>query len=112
MDDAQARFKAWTNEHLAPGLRRLGFKGSGQTFSLPDDECWVLLGVQKSTSSTARQVKFTLNLSVANRQLWSDLRQWQHYWLAAKPSANVTSPGQQSRRIGNLLPDGRELSPR
>lgn len=106
MDKAQARFKTWTKGALAPGLRKLGFTGSGQTFTLPDSECWALLGVQKSSSSTADHVKFTLNLSVVNRELWSELREWEHYWLAARPTANATGPGQTGGRIGSLLPAG------
>lgn len=108
MDTAQLIFKDWTKEQLAPALRSLGFKGSGQSFTLPDADCWALLGVQKSTSSSADLVKFTLNLSVANRQLWVDLRNWEHYWMAARPSANSQSPGQTMRRIGSVLPNGQD----
>lgn len=105
MEDAQAVFRVWTRDALAPALRGMGFRGSGQVFALPDEECWALLGVQKSTSSSSERVTFTINFSVANRHLWDELREWQHYWLGARPSANVLSPGQMMRRIGALLPE-------
>jgi uncharacterized protein DUF4304 len=71
VEDAQTVFKAWTKDALAPALRGMGFRGSGQVFTLPDEECWALLGIQKSTSSTSELLKFTLNFSVANRHLWN-----------------------------------------
>ncbi len=108
MDDAQTVFKAWTKDALAPALRGMGFRGSGQVFTLPDEECWALLGIQKSTSSTSELLKFTLNFSVANRHLWNELREWKHYWLGARPSANIQSPSRTMLRIGNVLPDGND----
>ena len=105
VEDAQAVLKVWTTNALAPALRAMGFRGSGQVFTLPDEDCWALLGVQKSTSSSSDRLKFTINLSVANRHLWNELREWQHYWLGVRPSANVGSPGQTMQRIGAVLPE-------
>ncbi len=56
-------------------------------------------------TSASHLVKFTINLSVANRTLWSELREWQHYGLGVRPSASVRSPGQMMKRIGNAFPD-------
>lgn len=109
MSTAQEVFKEWVKSALAPALRDMGFKGSGLSYWLPDVECWVLLGIQKSTASTSEQVKFTLNLSVANKHYWDELREWEHYWLPARPSANAVSPGQVVRRIGTLMPAGQDL---
>ncbi|RPE41173.1 uncharacterized protein DUF4304 [Streptomyces sp. Ag109_O5-1] len=45
---------------IAPALRALGFKGSGQIFELPHPASWALLGFQKSAYNTARHVEFTV----------------------------------------------------
>lgn len=108
VDGALDVFRRWSKDSLAPSLRGLGFTGSGQTFTLPDDQCWVLLGVQKSTSSSPNLVRFTINLSVANRRLWSELREWQHWWMGARPSASVHSPGQVMERLGAGMPGGED----
>jgi hypothetical protein len=33
---------------IAPRLRVLGFKGSGNSYVLPDDDRWLLVGFQKN----------------------------------------------------------------
>lgn len=108
MDNAQATFKYWVKDSLAPTLASLGFKGSGQTYSLPGSECWMLLGIQKSTTNTSDRCRFTINLSATNKLLWSELRNWTHHWLAVRPSANSVSPGQACTRLGTVLPSGED----
>jgi Domain of unknown function (DUF4304) len=49
----------------------MGFKGSGQSFTLPSKTHWVLLGFQKSMTSNAKAVRFTVNLTAASKQAWS-----------------------------------------
>src|SRR5215211_665604 len=62
---AQDLFRAMLREQLAPELRRLGFKGSGQHYDLRADggDC-ALLGFQKDAASTGGHVRFTINLVV------------------------------------------------
>ena len=72
---------------VALRLRELGFKGSGQSYTLPDDDAWVLVGFQKFTSSTADEVQFTINVTVASKALWNEMRRERK--LPEKPSANT-----------------------
>jgi hypothetical protein len=44
METAQNTFKRMMREQVAPKLRVLGFKGSGQKFVLASDSHWALLG--------------------------------------------------------------------
>lgn len=45
--------------NLAPALRALGFKGSGQIYTLPDEDCWALVGIQRSQFSDRYDLRFT-----------------------------------------------------
>ncbi len=89
-------------EELAPQLRRLGFRGSGSRFELPSDTYWLLLGLQKSTSSTADEVRFTVNLSAVDRQAWAAKYQTDA-WIGEKPSANLRGPLTAWQRLGILV---------
>uniref|UniRef100_UPI003A8AB972 DUF4304 domain-containing protein n=1 Tax=Streptomyces sp. Agncl-13 TaxID=3400628 RepID=UPI003A8AB972 len=64
---AQQAFASLMRARIAPGLRALGFKGSGQTYELPHLETWALIGFQKAAHKTAGQVEFTLNVTVADK---------------------------------------------
>ena len=93
-------------EQIAPALRALGLKGSGQSYAIPHESYWALIGFQKSVFSTAATVKFTLNLTVVSREAWSRAFE-AHPWIGAKPSPNVqarTADGEWHARIGQLLP--------
>ena len=59
METAQDRFKLLTRDMLAPALRALGFKGSGQHYVLPDKDHWAVLGIQRSYFSDRRTIRFT-----------------------------------------------------
>jgi hypothetical protein len=72
---------------VAPRLRALGFKGSGQVYTLPDEDAWVLVGFQKFTRSTADHVDFTINVTVASKAAWSEMGRERN--LPEKPSANI-----------------------
>src|SRR5882757_3399617 len=61
---AQEAFTSLLRAQIAPGLRALGFKGSGQTYELPHLETWALIGFQKSAHNTARHIEFTVNVTV------------------------------------------------
>lgn len=87
---------------LAPELRRLGFRGSGTQFELPSATHWLLLGFQKSTSSTADEVRFTVNLSAVDRQAWATKRETET-WMRVRPSANISGPVTTSQRLGILV---------
>jgi Domain of unknown function (DUF4304) len=72
---------------VAPRLSELGFKGSGQSYMLADEDAWVLIGFQKFTRSTANEVDFTINVTVASKAVWSEMRRERK--LPEKPSANT-----------------------
>jgi hypothetical protein len=105
---AQEAFTMMVKEQIAPALRQLGFKGSGQRFTLPDEEHWALIGLQKFTWSDRDEVEFTANVTVARRDVWEEERAKQPR-LPKQPSANIfygTFVWQQ--RIGALVPGGEE----
>src|SRR4051794_39668628 len=62
---AQQAFNVLLRSVVAPGLRKHGFRGTGQSYLLPDERMWVQVGFQKSRSSTAAALRFTVNLGVA-----------------------------------------------
>lgn len=96
-------------DELAPRLRSLGFKGSGQTYALPSDSHWAVLGFQKSAFSDARTVSFTVNASVVGREEWETARATSPR-LPSRPPANTRFPptiapaGYWHGRIGLLMP--------
>ncbi len=95
-------------DELAPRLRGLGFKGSGHAFSIPDDAHWISLGFQKSQFSDGEALRFTVNVTVANKAVWARMRQERTY-LPAKPAPNTLYGDYAwSRRIGQLLPGGQD----
>jgi hypothetical protein len=49
-------------DEIAPELRAAGFKGSRQSFDLPSESHWAVLGFQKSAWSDRQRVTFTVNL--------------------------------------------------
>lgn len=103
---AQEVFKLMVREQIAPALRVLGLKGSGQSYTIPSERYWALIGFQKSVSSSSAVVKFTLNLTVVSRNAWARAFE-SHPWIGAKPSPNVEvlmADGEWHSRIGQLLP--------
>jgi len=104
MGSALDRFRTMMRQHVAPELRRMGFRGSGQSFVLPSEDHWVLLGFQRSRSSSAEAVRFTVNTTVVSKQEWAQARERASY-LPERPTAN-TSYGTFAwwKRIGRLSP--------
>jgi Domain of unknown function (DUF4304) len=98
-------FRLMMRDEIAPRLRRMGFKGSGQSFTLPSESHWVLVGFQKSTYSNADAVRFTINVTVVSKRRWREA-QGEHSYLSDRPSANISYGGfAWQRRIGQLVPD-------
>ena len=109
MTTAQEAFTSMMTEQMGPGLRALGFKGSGQVFTLPDDDHVAQIGFQKSTYSDSTAIRFTINVSVISLEAWAESRHRKPH-LPAKPSPSVFygSPFWQ-KRVGKLLPDQEDI---
>jgi hypothetical protein len=80
---AQDDYREMIRNHVAPALREMGFKGSGQNYALPSETHWVSLWFQKSRSSDALQFRFTVHLLVVGKDEWEAIRE-----------ANDLAPGQ------------------
>ncbi len=105
---AQETFKAMLRDQVAPALRTIGFKGSGQVYAWPSETCWASLGFQSSTYSDRNELRFTINLSVVAKAAWAAKRETRPY-LPDRPAAN-TRYGQPAweARIGRVLPGGQD----
>lgn len=105
---AQEAFAELVRVHIAPGLRRLGFKGSGRAFQMPDESRWIQLGIQRSVHSDGREIRFTVNAQIADRRAWDALRSERAY-LPQRPAPNTRyDPSLWQQRIGLLMPDRRD----
>jgi hypothetical protein len=101
-------FRFMMRDEVAPELRRMGFKGSGQAFELPSETHWVLLGFQKATGSNSTAVRFTVNVTAASKVAWHEARPT-HVVLPERPSANTYyGTFAWQKRIGSLFPDGED----
>jgi hypothetical protein len=107
MPTAQEAFARMVKEEIAPGLRRMGFKGSGQRYELPSETHWAMLSFQKSAFSDSDDVRFTINLKVIGREEWQRARQERSY-LGERPSPSVFANVGWESRIGRLLPGDRD----
>jgi hypothetical protein len=109
MPRAQETYNDLLKTLIAPGLRELGFKGSGQNYRLPSDDHWAMLGFQKSTSSDANHVRFTANVLVVRRSAWDAARAESPH-LPERPTA-TTYWGTYvwQKRIGELLAGGEDM---
>jgi Domain of unknown function (DUF4304) len=63
-ETAQGAYKTLLRARIAPGLRRLGFKGSGNSFSVVRNDYVVGINFQKNKWSTRDSVTFDVNLSI------------------------------------------------
>ncbi|WP_431680130.1 DUF4304 domain-containing protein [Kitasatospora sp. KL5] len=108
MTTAQELYRAMLRDSIAPRLRALGWKGSGQRFELPDPAAWVQLGFQGSRFNSADSLDFTVNISVIGRRAWDSYRE-EHPGLPARPNPSTYYSRQLSPvRIGYLLAAGRD----
>lgn len=105
---AQDHFIAMLRDRVAPALRDLGLKGSGQTFIAQSEDCWLLVGFQKSAYSDSSLVTFTVNVTAANKAAWAAAQTTRPH-LPNRPSPNVFYGSfiWQSR-IGNVMPGGKD----
>jgi hypothetical protein len=102
---AQAVYADMLRTEVAPRLRGLGFKGSGSSYVLPDDDRWLIVAFQKDHYSRKDCVRFTVNLSVADKREWAEARVATTS-LPLRPSGNTQYMGTEMAiiRLGNLMP--------
>lgn len=105
---AQELFADVLKSSFAPALRAAGLRGSGQSFTLPSDSHFALLGFQKSQFSDSRAVKFTVNIKVVPKSVWATMRAERPHF-PANPSPNTGYGSfEWHQRIGKLLPGGED----
>jgi hypothetical protein len=93
---------------ISPKMRGLGLTGSGGRYSLPSGQCWALASLQKSAYSDGAEIRFTLNLLVANKATWASARSAKPY-LPERPNAGTRyGAGEAQSRIGALIPGGED----
>ena len=106
---AQQIYADLMKESFAPALRAAGLKGSGGRFELPSERYWSLLGFQKSAYSDSASLKFTVNLSVIDREVWAEHAAAEPY-LGKKPTPSTFyGSWAEQVRIGRLSPTGEDL---
>jgi hypothetical protein len=104
METAQNTFKRMIREQVAPKLRVLGFKGSGQKFVLASDSHWAVLGFQRSAWGDSSEGSFTINLTVVAKQAWEQSRaERPHRGVIPQANAFEGAPAWEER-IGRLMP--------
>jgi Domain of unknown function (DUF4304) len=109
IEKAQETYSDMLKTLVAPGLRSLGFKGSGQNYRLPADDQWAMLGFQKSTSSDASHVRFTINVLVVSQADWDAARAESPH-LPKRPTPTTWwGTFVWQKRIGDLLPGDEDL---
>jgi hypothetical protein len=73
MQNARDKVATMLKERVAPALREMGFKGSGQHYHLPVPGHYALLGFQKMRFGTRHDVMFTINLLACSHSEWAAL---------------------------------------
>jgi len=63
-------FKKIIITELSNTLKPLGFKRAGHIFSSTTDDLVYYIALQSSTSSTASQLKFTINIDIRSKELY------------------------------------------
>jgi Domain of unknown function (DUF4304) len=98
---AQETYDEMVREGLRPRLKALGFAGSRTTFTWPSQSHFAQLGMQKSQYSNRDELRFTVNVTVAEKAAWEAARTVRTY-LPSTPAPN-TLYGDYiwQRRIGN-----------
>lgn len=88
---AQDWFRLMVDMNLAPGLRALGFAGTGRRFRMEIDRHWAEISLDQAASLTTGRVRFTLHLRVLARDEWTEqLRVRPYYPAAARPTLHTT----------------------
>ena len=101
---AQDEFGVLLKEHIGPGLRERGWKGSGLSWMRPHPTHWVLVGWQKSTSSNAATVAFTGDLKVIAKDAW-DAENVPAGRAPTRPSSATSWGVGWEKRLGEVMPD-------
>ena len=105
---AQDAFAELIRDYVGPTLRRLGFKGSGGSWTADRPGYFVALGFQRSVWGDRLETRFTMNVTVASIDVWNAARESRPY-LPARPAPNtVYGSDIWQRRIGDLLPGHRD----
>lgn len=90
-------------DQIAPELRAMGFKGSGQKYRLPSTNGdHALLGFQSWRYNQPERARFTANVAFSGVQEWENARRREPR-LDEKPAHNVTYRVGWEERIGFLL---------
>lgn len=97
-------YAAMLKDVVSPGLRRLGFTGSGGRYLWPSDTHWAQIGFQKSMYGTEDAVSFTLNVSVVTKDEWDQIRASFGGGKRPGPTLDYMTPGFYWKRVGMLLP--------
>ena len=74
-ETAQQTYHRMLRDWMAPALRQMGFKGSGQRFSRPDDTYECRFWFQKSRWSTPQMVSFSARFDVLHRPTFEAFRE-------------------------------------
>jgi hypothetical protein len=104
--NAPKLFEEMVKTQIAPALRDLAMRGSGQNYRLPNENGdYALLGFQKDSWDGTTQ--FTANVAFYSGQGWQAARA-RHGWLPAEPTASsmyAVEPDLQgwSERVGSLM---------
>jgi hypothetical protein len=104
---AQAVLSRLVGEHVHPLLKAAGFKKKALTFYRTVDRNHGLVNLQKSKTSTATSVEFTINLAVFSARLQEGLGAIT--WVPTVSDVPIEPACHLRRRIGALLPDRRDL---
>jgi uncharacterized protein DUF4304 len=89
---AQDWFRLMIDMGLAPGLRTLGFAGTGRRFRMEIDRHWAEITLLQSASLTSGRVRFTLLLKVLHRDEWAEQLRVRPYYpsASARPTLHTT----------------------
>ena len=107
MESTQELFKTLLKNIVAPQLRKIGFKGSGQNYHIPSESHWLLLSFQKSTFSDSSNLSFTVNLYAITKKEWHKAHST-HSYFPSKPTATTFWGVGWQKRIGRLLPENHD----
>ena len=100
MAGTRARFASMLKEHIAPSLREMGFKGSGQRYTFPHPAAHVSLGFDRSHLWTdPEHVCFRLMMSIVGLDEWEAARA-ERPDLPVRPRPYEGPPAKQFIGIG------------
>lgn len=64
-------FRRLLREHVGPGLRAEGLRGSGTSWTQPSDTHWAMVGFQTDREPADTEATFTINLQVLSKAAWA-----------------------------------------